>query len=349
MKRYFFTIALALVALMTSAQIKKPELMVFPSDAWCIANGYYTEVDNMGKIKKVPEYQQAFQENMGLKLAVAKLNDLMAERGFPLKSLEQEIKNLEQRRMEDNLTMSKAGNEMAESPMDEVLRRAKSDIRLELSWEVKDFGPKHSLSYILEAFDAYTGKSIGAAAATGAPSFSADVDVLLEEAIVANMDNFNARLMDHFTEMQEIGREVSLDIKVFANNEAGVDLETHLRLVTVHIGEGVGGDGAVFQFDTREDLVEIFFQEVLVEGGVVDFAHLVLGVGKLVGQVAVVGEEQHAGRGFVEPADRIHAFRAEAFGDQVHHGAVGVGIGEGGDEILGFVHHQVDFLLALDA
>ena len=226
MKRYFFTIALALVALMTSAQIKKPELMVFPSDAWCIANGYYTEVDNMGKIKKVPEYQQAFQENMGLKLAVAKLNDLMAERGFPLKSLEQEIKNLEQRRMEDNLTMSKAGNELAESPMDEVLRRAKSDIRLELSWEVKDFGPKHSLSYILEAFDAYTGKSIGAAAATGAPSFSADVDVLLEEAIVANMDNFNARLMDHFTEMQEIGREVSLDIKVFANNEAGVELET---------------------------------------------------------------------------------------------------------------------------
>jgi len=226
MKKYLISIVLLCVALATSAQIKKPELMVFPSDAWCIANGYYTEVDNMGKIKKVPEYQQAFQENMGLKLAVAKLNDLMAERGFPLKSLEQEIKNLEQRRMEDNLTMSKAGNELAESPMDEVLRRAKSDIRLELSWEVKDFGPKHSLSYILEAYDAYTGKSIGAAAATGAPSFSADVDVLLEEAIVAHMDNFNARLMDHFTEMQEIGREVSLDIKVFANNEAGVDLET---------------------------------------------------------------------------------------------------------------------------
>ena len=55
---------------------------------------------------------------------------------------------------------------------------------------------------------------------------SADVDVLLEEAIVANMDNFNNRLQDHFTEMQTIGREIVLDIKVFANNEAGVDLET---------------------------------------------------------------------------------------------------------------------------
>ena len=226
MKKYIFTLAMALVALVASAQIKKPELMVIPSDAWCIQNGYYTEVANMGTITKVPNYKQALQENMGLKLAIAKLNDLMAERQFPLKSLEQEIKNLEQRRMEDNLTTSKAGNDLAESPLDEVARTAKCDIILELTWDVKDFGPKHSLSYILEGRDAYTSKSIGAASGTGAPSFTADVDVLLEEAIVANMDNFNNRLLDHFTEMQTIGREISLDIKVFTNNAAGIDLET---------------------------------------------------------------------------------------------------------------------------
>ena len=226
MKRYFFTIVMALVALVASAQIKKPELMVIPSDVWCITNGYYTEVDNMGTTVKVPNYKQALQENMGLKLAIAKINDLMAERQFPLKSLEQEIKNLEQRRMEDNLTTSKMGNDLAESPLDEVARTAKCDIIMEISWEVKDFGPKHAISYILEARDAYTSKSIGAASGTGAQSFSADVDVLLEEAIVSHMDNFNARLMDHFTEMQQIGREISLDIKVFANNAAGVDLET---------------------------------------------------------------------------------------------------------------------------
>ncbi|MBR7154416.1 MAG: hypothetical protein IKD12_03820 [Paludibacteraceae bacterium] len=226
MKKSIFTLALALVALVASAQIKKPELMVIPSDVWCISNGYYTEIENLGTTVKVPNYKQALQENMGLKLAIAKLNDLMAERQFPLQSLEQTIKNLEQRRMEDNLTMSKAGNELAESPLDEVARTAKCDIILELSWEVKDFGPKHSLSYILEARDAYTAKSIGAASGTGAPSLSADVDVLLEEAIVANMDNFNNRLLDHFTEMQTIGREISLDIKVFANNAAGIDLES---------------------------------------------------------------------------------------------------------------------------
>ena len=226
MKKSLFTIVLACVALIASAQIKKPELMVVPSDVWCITNGYYTEVENMGMTTKVPNYKQALQENMGLKLAIAKLNDLMAERQFPLISLEQTIKNLEQRRMEDNMTVSKAGNELAESPLDEVARMAKCDIILELSWEMKDFGPKHSLAYILEGRDAYTGKSIGAASGTGAPSMSADVDVLLEEAIVANMDNFNNRLMDHFQEMQDIGREIILDIKVFANNERGIDLES---------------------------------------------------------------------------------------------------------------------------
>lgn len=229
MKRYLFSIALALVALVASAQIKKPGLMVVPSDVWCISNGYYTEVENMGITTKVPNYKQALQENMGLKLAIAKLNDLMAEREFPLQSLEQAIHNLELQHMEDNMTVSKAGNELAESPLDEVARIAKCDIILELSWEMKDFGPKHSLSYILEARDAYTGKSIGAASGTGAPSFTADVDVLLEEAIVANMDNFNNRLQAHFTEMQTIGREITLDIKVFANNEAGVDLETEFN------------------------------------------------------------------------------------------------------------------------
>ncbi len=219
-------VAATLVATLAFGQIKKPELMVFPSDAWCINNGYYTEVENMGVTEKVPNYKQALQENVELKLAIAKINDLMAERQFPLQSLEQAIKNVELRRTEDDLTTSKSGNMVAESPLDELSRAAKADIILELTWDVKTLGPKHSVSYILEAKDAYTGKSIGAVSGAGTPSMTADVDVLLEEAIVANIDNFNIRLQDYFTEMQTIGREIVLDIKVFDNNAAGIDLET---------------------------------------------------------------------------------------------------------------------------
>lgn len=219
-------VAATLVATLAFGQIKKPELMVFPSDAWCINNGYYTEVENMGVTEKVPNYKQALQENVELKLAIAKINDLMAERQFPLQSLEQAIKNVELRRTEDDLTTSKSGNMVAESPLDELSRAAKADIILELTWDVKTLGPKHSVSYILEAKDAYTGKSIGAVSGAGTPSMTADVDALLEEAIVANIDNFNIRLQDYFTEMQTIGREIVLDIKVFDNNAAGIDLES---------------------------------------------------------------------------------------------------------------------------
>ena len=54
MKRYIFTCLLGAVTLLASAQIKKPELMVIPSDVWCITNGYYYSVDNMGTSVNVP-------------------------------------------------------------------------------------------------------------------------------------------------------------------------------------------------------------------------------------------------------------------------------------------------------
>jgi len=225
-KIFGLMMAVMMVSTLATAQIRKPELMVFPSETWCINHGYYTEMDNLGYTEKVPDYRAALQENTDLKMAIAKINDLFAEREFPLESLEQTLKNLAQERAENNLTTSKAGNEMAETPLDQISRVAKADIRLELTWEVKDFGPKHSITYVLEAIDAYTAKSIGAVSGTGEPSMSADVAVLLEEAIVANMDNFYVRLQDHFTEMQEIGREVVVDIRVFDGNEKGIDLET---------------------------------------------------------------------------------------------------------------------------
>ncbi|MCQ2341869.1 MAG: DUF6175 family protein [Paludibacteraceae bacterium] len=227
MKRLFtLSIVLGAMCISMMAQIKKPELMVFPSENWCINNGYYTEVMNLDYMQKVPSYREALQQNTDLKLAIAKINELFAARQFPLEDLEQTLKNIDQERAEDHLTMSKNGNELAETPLDQISRVAKADIILELTWEVKDYGPKHSLTYILEAKDAYTSKSVAAVSGTGEPSMSADVAVLLEEAIVSRMDNFQNSLMDHFAEMQENGREVRIDIKVFDGNAAGVDLET---------------------------------------------------------------------------------------------------------------------------
>lgn len=226
MKRSIF-LAICMVACMSAfSQAKKPTLMVVPSDVWCNQNGYVQIFNNQGLEQVIPDYQQALQNDMDLKLAIAKINDLMAERGFPLKDLEAQVKMIQQQNAEANLITSKNGNELAESPIDRLLRVAKADIIIELTWNVTEQGPKRTLTYIMEGKDAYTGKSIGGANGTSQPSFSAEVPVLLEEAVVANIDNFNNRLQAHFDDLFAAGREVTLDIRVFDNNEAGIDLES---------------------------------------------------------------------------------------------------------------------------
>lgn len=215
-----------LVATATFAQAKKPTLMVVPSDIWCIQNGYVVEYKTQGSVLMIPDYKRALQTCMDLKLAIAKINDLMAERGFPLKDLEQQIKMIEQTNAEMNTTTSSRGNLMAESPSDRLLRTAKADIILELTWSITQVGPKRSLSFILEGKDSYTGKSIGGANGTGTPSFSADLPFLLEEAVLSHIDGFNNNLQTYFKDLFANGREVALEIRVFAGNEAGIDLET---------------------------------------------------------------------------------------------------------------------------
>lgn len=215
-----------IVAAGAFAQAKKPTLMVVPSDVWCNQNGYTTEYDNQGVLVKVPDYQQALQNDMDLKLAISKINSLMADRGFPLKDLEQQIKLINQLNAEMNITTSKSGNQMAESPTDRLWRTAKADIILELTWDITTQGPKHTLTFILEGKDSYTGKSIGAATGVSNPSFSAELPALLEEAVLAHIDNFNNSLQAYFDDLFANGREVALDIRVFEDNEKGIDLET---------------------------------------------------------------------------------------------------------------------------
>ena len=226
MKKTIF-IALCLVApMLLMAQAKKPTLMVVPSDAWCNVNGYVQTIDNQGSKQVIPDYQQALQNDIDLKLAIAKINDLMAEREFKCKDLEAQLKRINQSTAEAALVTSKNGNDMAETPVDRLLRVAKADIILELTWDIKEQGPKRTLTYILEGKDAYTGMSIGGANGTSSPSFSADISVLLEEAVVANIDNFTYRLQSYFDDLFANGREVILELRVFQDNEAGIDLET---------------------------------------------------------------------------------------------------------------------------
>lgn len=218
-------ITVALLPLLASAQAKKPTIMVVPADAWCMDNGYYTTINNMGKTQKVVDYERAVQENSELMNVVTKIGELMADQGMPLKDLSAAIKSVNRRMEEDAMTSSStSGAELAETPLQKLANRAKADIIVEVNWQINRTGPKSSVTYTLRGLDAYTDKQVAAAQGTGAPSFSAEVPLLIEEAVISKMDNFTAQLQNHFDDLFENGREVSVTVQVF-DNGSGLNLE----------------------------------------------------------------------------------------------------------------------------
>lgn len=226
MRKFILAIFLCTLAIGGFAQAKKPSLMVLPADVWCTKNGYMEVFDNQGSPEPVPNYKIALQTNSDLMNVISKLNIMMAERSFPMKDLSQTLKSLNNMNTENSLLTSKSsGAALAESPIDRIRRTAKSDIILEVDWTVNPMGPKKSITYNLRGLDAYTGKQVAGAQGTGQASFSAEVPVLLEEAVLVNMDNFVNQLQSHFDDLLENGREVTVDVQVF-DNGSGVDLET---------------------------------------------------------------------------------------------------------------------------
>lgn len=212
-------------AVSANAQAKKPTLMVVPGDAWCSANGYMIETDNQGRVLAVPDYEKALRENMDLANAITKVNELMAERGFPLKDLASIIKTINQNAVEDEMTVShSSGSSLSETPLDRLYNRAKADIIVELIWQVNTLGPKRSVTYSLKGVDAYTNKQIAAASGTGAQSFTAEIPVLIEEATLEKIDGFVGQLQDHFDDMLANGREIILTVRAF-DNGSGLSFE----------------------------------------------------------------------------------------------------------------------------
>ena len=203
-------------------QAKKPTLMVMPSDAWCNEHGYMLTIDNQGTQEKVSDFKTAVATDKQLNAVITKIGNLMADRGFTLKDLQQTIKSISRNAAEDALITSKAGSSIAESPLDQLRRQAKADILLRLDWTVNTVGPKSSITYNLAAIDAYSDKQIAGAEGTGKGSFSAEIPVLLEEAVQDHMDVFCERLQSHFDDMLTNGREVSLTMKCF-DNGSGLD------------------------------------------------------------------------------------------------------------------------------
>jgi hypothetical protein len=237
-KKLSFLLLIACLSISTAffAQAKKPTLMILPSDNWCEQRIFMTTFDNQGTKQKVPNYKQAFQEDTEIGQVISKIGSLMIDRGFPLKDAEQELKAIEARSAEDNMTSSTAsGSTIAESPLDKLKNRAKADIVIQIWWKVTKTDSGKVVSFVLEAFDAYTSKRIAASSGNGTPNATDIVPVLLQNAILANIDPFAAQLQSHFNDMFANGREVQLTIKRWNSWDKNMETEINGEEITDHI------------------------------------------------------------------------------------------------------------------
>ena len=206
-------------------QAKKPTLMILPSDNWCEQRYFMTEFDNQGTKQKVPNYKQVFQEDTEIGQVISKIGSLMIDRGFPLKDAEQELKAIETRAAEDNMTASKtSGANQAETPLDILKNKAKADILIQIWWKVTKTEEGTVVSFILEAFDAYTSKRIASSTGNGTPGKEI-VPVLLEKAILSNIDPFVNQLQGHFDDLLINGREIRLTVRTWDSWEYDLESE----------------------------------------------------------------------------------------------------------------------------
>jgi len=236
-----------------AAQQKKPTLMILPSDNWCNQRYFMSSYNDQGTMKKIPNYKQAFQEDTELAQVIAKLGAFMLSEGYTLKDVEQELKKLEQISAEDNVTnSSNSGSDLSETPLDKLKKRAKSDIIIQLWWEINTATGGNVIRYTLDAFDAYTGKRIASSTGNSKASDKFIPDLLLK-AVKDNFSLFNSQIDNYFNDMRKNGREVIVKIKTWKNWDKDLEEEYNGKELNEYINGWMKKNTVQGNFNTTDN------------------------------------------------------------------------------------------------
>ncbi len=221
--------------------------MVVPSRSWCFQNGFLEDFNG----EKIPDYRRAFDETPELNLIVAKIGQLMSERGFDLKLMSNALTSLAEEKAEDMAMVSdETGADILESNIDKLRKVAKADIWMEVDWLLNNMGFSRSVTFNLSGIDAYSNMQIANCQGTGSPSYSSELPILLSEAVSANLDNFNEQLMSKFEDWFENGRQITVEIKVFSDSEYNLESEVNGDELGYLIEDWMGENTVKSQFST---------------------------------------------------------------------------------------------------
>ena len=190
---------------MAGATAKKPKLMVFPSDDRCRERGYMLDANT-------PDYEKALSD-VDMDGAVAVMGDILAEMGYPMFSLKQELKQLHTEGAYGMAVTSKQDGAVMESDRDAVTRNVGADFIVELSLSVKPFGVRRAIEFKAQTIDASSRKilhgDIGSSEASSAP-----MPVLVKQSVGGFIDNFCHKIDLAFADIEKNGREGSIVFKI---------------------------------------------------------------------------------------------------------------------------------------
>lgn len=195
-------------------EAKKPTIMLLPSDHWCSARYFTKDFDLQGKKIVFNDFDAAFRDDTELAGVMGKIGMVMLDCGYELKDYSQEMKAMNDRQLEEEVTMSKGGGMIVETPLDMLRRNAKHDIEMCVDWSVSKDPHGKIVDFTIEAFDTYTSKRI--ASVSGASKASNDnIAIIMQEVVKNHVAEFDLQLKKFFEKQKTLGRETILSIRVW--------------------------------------------------------------------------------------------------------------------------------------
>lgn len=229
-KRLISAIVVVIAAAISAQAGAPPTVMVIPDDTWATSKGYGEMKDFKGKQRFVVDYEACFRDTDFVNVLAA-INSIMQDYGFPLKNYNAQADEDDEDDAYDEL------DEVEVDPLDDLANKAKPDMFVKVGWNKNPAGFNYSIDFRMDGVDSYSSKSV----ATIAPPTSKVVAStqplggLVKVTVADNMSEFTRKLQNHFDNIQEKGREVTLRCSVKKGSSVNFQTEFNGETLATHI------------------------------------------------------------------------------------------------------------------
>lgn len=198
-----------------------PHIMVVPDLIYCKAHGYIQQINNMGIMESVPDYERALSEDPSLHSVLIQIAQLITDRNSDIVVVDliEAINNAKA----DAAMAAANGADQSETIDEAIIRNSEADILIKVQFDLLKHGPQYQVSYTLTGTDAFTNRMFAPVSGMGSPSTSANPVVLLREAVYSNMDAFLSKMLSYYSSMLTKGRMVAFEIKTASTSSVSMN------------------------------------------------------------------------------------------------------------------------------